>query len=382
MKLKIAFFFSVAALVMFFYACKKTNQSPENVELTDIPSLPASVYDYTVTTNDHKATLGRVLFYDRNLSVNNSVSCGSCHQQNRAFCDNHAVSTGVEGRQTPRNTPSIFGRNGRLFWDGRATTLTEMVLMPVQNHVEMRFNDLDALANKLSSVSFYPDLFNKAFGSKEITKEKIREALADFVMNFNFSNNKFFKVKLNKENYTPSEQLGHEVFFGKGLCSQCHKIDNGGNSGYGSTGEFNIGLNEVYTDKGVGSFVNMPSRDGNFMTPILLNVEFTAPYMHDGRFKTLEEVVEHYNSGIKSSKNLSPLLRDFSVINGLSEEQILQKYDLNGDGDIEDDEMLAFPPVKLNLSAAEKKGLVDFLKTLSDPNILSDDRFSNPFEKK
>jgi cytochrome c peroxidase len=174
------------------------------------------------------------------------------------------------------------------------------------------------------------------------------------------------------------------VFFGKGHCSECHHIEDpfpGGN-GYGFTDtDFNIGLDQTYQDNGVGSITNDPNDAGRFMVPVLLNVEFTAPYMHDGRFKTLEEVIEHYNSGIKNHPNLDFNLRDLSSLENLADEQILQLLDANHNGEIEQAEILVLPPVRLNLTSAEKKGLVDFLKTLSDPSIFSDKKFSDPFRK-
>ena len=145
--------------------------------------------------------------------------------------------------------------------------------------------------------------------------------------------------------------------------------------------EFNIGLDQVYQDNGVGEITKNTEDDGKFMVPVLLNVEYTAPYMHDGRFKTLEEVVEHYNSNIKNHPNLDVNLRDIDHIQNMSENDILALLDANHNGEIDFSEIRNIPPRKLNLNSAEKKGLVDFLKTLSDASIFTNKKFSTPFVK-
>jgi len=385
---------SLSALVLLMItlvviACKKLNLSSEREENTSKPMMPENPDDYKASFNDHLAALGRVLFYDKNLSINNSVSCGSCHQQARAFCDNQQFSTGVEDMKTTRNTPSIFAKQSSVFWDGRASNLRDLALRPVKNHVEMKFENLIALSAKLSSISYYPILFKRAFPSEtEIDSSMIQMALAEFLLNFDFSNNKFSKSRSNKAILNVSETLGETVFFGKGRCSQCHHIENNrffpndstaNMTGYGSThGSHNIGLNTVYADNGIGALTQNHFKDGEFMIPALLNVEYTAPYMHDGRFKTLEDVVEHYNSGIQDHPNLDMKLRAFDF-ESINEAGFLSRFDLNHNGFIDNFEIKAIPPVKLGLSPSEKKGLVDFLKTLSDPQIKTEYKFSNPF---
>ena len=388
---------SLSALVILLTAvviisCKKPDMNTTaNEEYTATPNLPDVPDDYKASYNDNLAALGRVLFYDKNLSLNNSVSCSSCHQQARAFCDNQQFSTGVENLKTVRNTPSIFAKQSRVFWDGRASSLEDLVLRPVKNHVEMKIDNLNNLAKKLSDLEYYPDLFKKAFPSKnKIDSTMIQLALNEFLINFDFSKNKFTQSRANTASLNASESLGESVFFSKGRCSQCHHIENrnvfpgdSSSTGYGVTNEsHNIGLNTVYVDNGVGAFTGNPSQNGEFMIPALLNVEFTAPYMHDGRFKTLEQVVEHYNSGIQNHPNLDIILRETGNLADMSDEELISKFDKNHNGFIEDFEIESIPPVRLGLSPSEKKGLVDFLKTLSDQNILSDPKFSNPFVMK
>lgn len=343
-------------------SCKKNDVKEDADNYSPTPVLPAVTDNYAASSNDRLATLGRVLFYDRNLSLNNSVSCGSCHQQSKAFCDNLQFSTGLQDGHTERNTPSIFAKTGRMFWDGRVSSVEDLVLRPIKNHVEMKFENLEALAAKISGLSYYPQLFNNAFGNTFVDSSRIKMALAEFLKNFNFSNNKFSRTEKNMAELTATESLGKTIFFGKGNCSGCHHIEGNNNgpifdsthTGYGFTDlNFNIGLDEEYADNGMGVISKISGDDGKFMVPVLLNVEYTAPYMHDGRFKTLEEVVEHYNSGIKDHRNLDFRLRDEST----------------------------FGPKHLHLSDAEKKGLVSFLKTLSDPTIFSEAKFKNPFTK-
>jgi cytochrome c peroxidase len=386
---------SLSALIIIFLtvliiSCKKTDRSSnENNSFLSEPTLPSQTYDYKKSSNDEMASLGRVLFYDKNLSLNNSVSCASCHQQIKAFCDNQQFSTGVEDLKTSRNTPSIFAKQSRVFWDGRAMSMFDLALRPVKNHVEMKLENLQDLVDKLSKLEYYPELFNKATGSSKIDTFTIATALSEFLRNFDFSANKFTKSRLNKAILNTTETLGESVFFGKARCSQCHHIESNSNfpgdtiniGGYGFTNEsHNIGLNTSYVDNGIGELTHSTDLNGMFMIPALLNVEYTAPYMHDGRFKTLEEVVEHYNSGIQNHPNLDIILRDIGNVEEMEDGELLIKFDKNKNGFIEPFEIAGIPPVKLNLSASEKKGLVAFLKTLSDPNIFVDQKFSNPFQ--
>ena len=378
MKNKIILFTFLAIGLML--ACKKMEvEEPENYSST--PVLPATPYSYPNSVNNHVATLGRVLFYDKNLSLNNSISCASCHQQAKAFCDNQQFSTGLEDLKTQRNSPSIFAKQGRMFWDGRAGGINSLVLRPIKNHIEMKFEDMNKLAAKLSKLPYYTDLFTNAYGSADVDSMKIQDALGSFIANFTFSNNKFSQSQFNPQALNASENLGKAVFFGKGKCSSCHHLTGPAN-GYGFTDDaFNIGLDVTYTDKGVGGISNNSMDDGKFMVPTLLNVEFTAPYMHDGRFNTLEDVVEHYNSGVKNHQNLDFSLRETGPLANMTQQQLLLQFDTDHDGVISETEIGSLPAQKLNLSLAEKKNLVDFLKTLSDGSILTDKRFKDPFKK-
>ena len=377
MKTKIALVIFLVVGIML--ACKK-NELDKTEAYSSSPELPVTPYTYQNSSNNYLATLGRVLFYDKKLSLNNSISCGNCHQQAKAFCDNQQFSAGLEDAKTQRNTPSIFAKTGRMFWDGRVASVNELVLRPIKNHVEMKFENLDKLSDKLSKIEYYPALFTSAFGSPDIDSSKIQTALAAFIKNFAFSNNKFTQSINNVHVLNASEQNGKALFFNKAKCSSCHHISGSAN-GYGFTDDaFNIGLDAVYNDNGMGAINNIESDNGKFMIPSLLNVEYTSPYMHDGRFKTLDEVVEHYNSGVKNHPNLDPNLRDVANLQNLTEQELLQLFDVNHNGEIDASEIASIPTQKLNLTVTEKKNLVDFLKTLSDGSILVDKRFSDPFK--
>jgi cytochrome c peroxidase len=315
-----------------------------------------------VTTNEG-ATLGRVLFYDTQLSANGTISCASCHQQDKGFSDDAVLSLGFEGGTTRRHSMSLvnarwYGR-GRFFWDERAATLEAQVLMPFQDPVEMGMT-LDAVVSTVQSQAYYPALFQDAFGSPDIDADRIARALAQFIRSIVSVNSRYdegramVNIPTNDfPNFTESENNGKRLFFrpvslGGVGCIGCHSTEAFINPDNGTT---NNGLDAASTDDlGVFEAINNPAFLGTFKVPSLKNIALTAPYMHDGRFATLEEVVEHYNSGIQDHPNLGNALRD-------------------GNGQ----------PVRLNLSAQEKTDLVNFLKTLTDETIATDARFSDPF---
>ncbi len=303
---------------------------------------------------DHGATLGRVLFYDKKLSVTNTVACASCHKQELAFADPVKGSEGINGQVTSRNSMAVVnvGFNNNLFWDSRAPSVKDLVSMPVSNHIEMGMENMKQVAQKLKKVDYYPALFEKAFGSTEITEERAVNALAQFVSAMVSSNSKWDEgAKTDFTNFTAQENMGRDLFFdAKAKCSQCHSGANFSapdepNDPYGGEvrGTANIGLDESYKDQGKG--------DGHFRIPTLRNAALTAPYMHDGRFATLAEVVDHYNENIKNHPNLDFRLRDqFGA------------------------------PQKLQLTIEEKQALVAFLQTLTDQKFTTDAKFSDPFK--
>ncbi|MBL0191613.1 MAG: cytochrome-c peroxidase [Saprospiraceae bacterium] len=337
----------------------------------DVPNfiLPTSIngMDNTPQNNlitNHGATLGRVLFYDKKLSANGTISCSSCHKQEKGFSDDIALSVGFNGSTTFRNSMTLinarYNKRGRFLWDEKASTLEEQVLLPFQNPVEMGLN-LDKLVKIVREQSYYPELFKKAFGNQEINSDKISKALSQFIRSIVSYSSKYdegravsFDQKVPFQNFTNEENLGKNLFFlnsqvGGGSCDGCHITEAFINSEFGTN---NNGLDaNSLTDLGVGGVFNEPLAIGHFKTTSLRNIELTAPYMHDGRFKTLEEVVEHYNSGIQNHPTLSTGLSDF-------------------DGN----------PIRLNFSDSQKAALVAFLKTLTDNKISIETKWSNPFK--
>jgi cytochrome c peroxidase len=366
--------------LLTFSACNKKNK---NTVEQDAPEIPDQMPDYKKSNNNALAYLGRVLFYDKKLSSNNSTSCGSCHKQQNAFADDAPMSEGVNGQLTHRNSPTVFPKNGRMFWDGRANSLNEMVIMPITNEVEMNMKSMNDVCSKLSNVSYYGTLFKKAYGIEKISTDKISRALAEFVRNFDFSENKFKSSLTSPNALSADEKSGKELFMGKAKCSSCHHVEpdsNFGNpgNGYGVTDDsHNVGLDYESVDKGCGDINKNHKENGEFMMPVLLNIELTAPYMHDGRLVSLEDVVEHYNSKVVLSPTLDWRLKDFSDLGTLN--NALMRLDLNHNNEIEEDEAPGRKAQNLKLTNTEKSQLVSFLKTLTDKNILSDSKFSDPF---
>ncbi|MDX1478761.1 MAG: cytochrome c peroxidase [Saprospiraceae bacterium] len=335
------------------------------------PVLPATLANYSepavessywvdesrFAVTDAGATLGRVLFYDKILSRTNKVSCATCHVQSAGFGDGTALSSGVHEQVLTRHTPALINLydDRMLFWDGRSKSLEDLVLRPVRNHQEMGLDDIEFLLAKLNKATYYPALFEQAFGSSDITQERVVDALAQFVRSMISARSKFDRVQAGIEEFNHLELLGQQVFFGEGRCYQCHLgqdfNERGGFFGGWDDPQANIGLDEVYADPGAGAFD--PEEVGEFKIPSLRNIAVTAPYMHDGRFSTLEEVIDHYNNNIQDHENLSFELRDWQT---------------GG-------------PARLGLDDQQVTALIRFLETLTDHAYLADERFSDPFER-
>lgn len=299
------------------------------------------------------AALGRVLFYDRNLSLNRRVSCASCHKQQNGFSDPDRFSRGFLGERTDRHSPGLtqarYYQRGRFFWDERAASLEDQVLQPIENEVEMGLS-LSELVLRLQDLPHYPPLFEQAFGSEEINADRIAKSMAQFIRAMVSYESPFDLAFSGNLEPDFSEALSEEELRGLGLfrgqpgingkairCDACHL-----SVAHISRQPENIGLDANLGDDGAG--------DGAFKAPSLRNVAVRAPFMHDGRFDTLEEVIEHYNSGIQDHPSLNRFLRD-------EEGQ----------------------PLRLNFTAEEKSSLVSFLRTLTDENFLDNPLFSNPF---
>jgi cytochrome c peroxidase len=322
--------------------------------------------------NNDKATLGRVLFYDTRLSENQSVSCASCHDQSLAFSDNVAFSEGFKGQRTKRNSIALgsvvsfasyysseenpFGI--RFFWDERARSSENQSALSIEDQIEMGMQ-LGDVKKRLQGIDYYEALFETAYGEEGITETTILDAVGEFINAIGSSNSKFDKAATasglhqpfrDLDGLTQIENEGKLLFMNN--CSNCH----GTSLSLPRIRTANIGLDASYQDQGVGAISNKSEDDGVFKVPALRNIELTAPYMHDGRFETLEEVIEFYSTGIQNHKNLHTELKEVDPVSG----QLV--------------------PRKFNFRTDEKEALIAFLKTLTDEEFLTAERFSNPFK--
>ncbi len=324
---------------------------PAHFTAANAPGGGAIAADNTPATNaitNAGATLGRVLFYDRRLSLNDRVACGSCHQQQFAFGDTARLSRGFADGLTGRHSMALanarFYANGRFFWDERAASLEDQVLQPIQNTTEMGMT-LPLLVTKLAVSPYYASLFQAAFGTAEITTDRVSRALAQFVRSMVSGTSKFDQAFSGPGApnftavFTANEVAGQALFTGAAGCVRCH-----GTNALISDNIHNTGLDATVTDVGAGN--------GRFKSPSLRNIAVRAPYMHDGRFATLEQVVEFYNSGVQANPNLDPRLR---APNGT--------------------------PQRLNLTATQKAQLVAYLRTLTDNAFMTNPKFASPFSR-
>jgi len=320
---------------------------------------------------DAIATLGRVLFYDVNLSIDNTVSCGSCHRQELAFSDNVAFSDGVNGTLTTRNSIALGvvssfynyanSPSSRLFWDRRALNLHDQMIGTLRNPNEMGM-EVDYMVEKLNKLDYYQVLSKKAFGTEEMDPKMALDALETFMSSIVANNTLFDAVQLKNQfvsrhgdwnGLTIEENQGKNIFMNH--CASCHKLNAVSNESNliamsdAVILQANNGLELNYTDKGMGEANSSPEFIGVFKIPGLRNIELTGPYMHDGRFNTIEEVIDFYSEGIQDHPNLHPLLKE----NGHAK--------------------------KLNLTEGDKHSLVQFLKTLTDHSMIRNEKWSDPF---
>jgi cytochrome c peroxidase len=287
--------------------------------------------------------LGRLLFYDRRLSGNNTASCSTCHQQRLAFTDGRQTGIGVSGQPLAFNSMSLanlmWGPK-HFFWDGRAPTLEAQVRVPIEHPDEMA-EDMDRLVAELGADERYRSLFNAAYG--EISAAAISRALASFLRTLISSNSRYDQFLRGEIELNAQEELGRKLFM-------AHPDVGFSNNGLDDEEQLKPGLQSVTRD---------PAHRGMFKVPTLRNIALTAPYMHDGRFATLEEVLHHYNGGIRKSSTLSPLIAEAT----------------NRDSE-------ALEEISLHLSEAEQAAIIAFLNTLTDNDFVTAERFSDPFVRK
>lgn len=364
------------------HSCKKDNVYIEDHEvLSTYLNIPPIPYNYSSPnlpgfyanqfiriqdntpadnpTTNWGATLGRVLFYDKQLSINQTIACASCHQQANGFTDTVQFSVGFNGQTTQRHSMAlanaVYYLNGRFFWDERAATLEEQVLQPIQDPIEMGMT-LSVLEERIQASTFYPILFKKAFENGEMNSENIAKALAQFVRSMVSYESKFDKgratvsdIYQDFSNFTTQENFGKTIFTTNQNinCFSCHNTE-----AFITDNPRNNGLYLTNPDVGVSIHTNNALDVGKFKAPSLKNVALRSKFMHDGSFSSLDEVIEHYNARIKPNENLDSHLIDFATGN----------------------------PIRMQLNPNEVEALKAFLHTLTDEKFVSDVKYGNPFK--
>lgn len=351
-------------VLLSFFACKKKEDSSTPAGTTAYQLEYPAYFGNSQNTPDNNPTtnegveLGRFLFYDTILSKDFTVSCASCHIQEHAFSDPNRLSEGVDGKLGTRQAMAIVNLlwQQHFFWDGRANSLESQALLPIENPVEMNLS-IDEAVKRLNESEFYLPKFQKAFAIETITQEHLAQAIAQFERILISGNSKYDQYKRNEYTLTASEERGMNLFFTHpeptqnlrgGNCNDCH-------SGFLTTdNEFhNNGLDANHdADKGREEFTGYSSDRGEFKTVTLRNIAVSAPYMHDGRFNTLTEVLDHYNEHIQQSPTLDLLIT-------------LGTNNVNG--------------TSLGLTDQEKLDIIAFLHTLTDNDFLTNENLSNPF---
>ncbi len=339
-----------ALLLLLFFGCNHgdnpTPTPPKDEYSLIVPKnfpQPKFTFDQNPITKEG-FELGRLLFYDPRLSSSGTIACGTCHRQLFAFADHgHDVSHGVGDKLGFRNTPAIqnLAFQPDFFWDGGVNHIELAPLNAIQNPVEMNEN-LANILTKLQGIPTYKQQFKTVFGSDSITSQRMLRALAQFTGMLVSSNSRYDNYIRGENNvvFTDSEKSGLALF--KAKCANCHATDLFTDHSFR-----NNGLDVTPTDKGRELITNNIADRGKFKVPSLRNVERTGPYMHDGRFYSLDAVLNHYASGVKESATLDPVLKNGTTLG-------------------------------IPLTDTEKKDLIAFLKTLTDPSYLIDKRFVDP----
>ncbi len=301
--------------------------------------------------------LGRMLFYEKLLSKDGIQSCASCHRQEHGFSDTTRFSIGVEGLPGKRQAMSVFNmawNSNEFFWDGRAHLLRDQAILPIQDELEMD-ETLENVLAKLNDTKIYRDQFTRVYGNDDITIDKMALAMEQFMLSIVSYNSKYDQWKAGSIELTESEERGRLLFeteynpffpqFSGADCAHCHGGANFENDLYMNNG---LDVDVDFIDIGREAVSGKPMDRARFKVPTLRNIELTAPYMHDGRFQTLEEVVDHYNEGIHPSSTI-------------------------------DEAILATSLTGLFLTEEDKVDLVNFLKTLTDESFVNDQRYMDPF---
>ncbi|MGD8374924.1 MAG: cytochrome c peroxidase [Acidobacteriota bacterium] len=292
-------------------ACSSKEEAPPGVEtvawevVVPLGLSPDLQEPADNPTTREKVELGRLLYYDPRLSVAGDVSCATCHHPEKGFTDNLPVSTGHEGQTGARSAPPVTNAtyNYVQFWDGRAGTLEEQALGPIENPVEMG-NTLEGMIANVKGIDGYGPLFEAAFGDPEVTADRVAKAIAAFERTVLSGNSKWDRFMAGDETaMSEAEVRGWELFKGKAQCTLCHAGQTFSDSDFHNLG---VGMAGPEPDLGRYEVTQADADRGAFKTPMLRDVTMTAPYMHDGSQATLEEVVEFYNQGGEPNEWLDP----------------------------------------------------------------------------
>ena len=326
------------AVILFLAACVSISATQTLHPAFYIPGgWPEPVYSFKNNPlNDAKILLGRALFYDTALSENNTISCSSCHLQYTAFAHvDHKLSHGINDRIGKRNAPALVNLawHSSFMWDGAVNHLDMQPLAPISNHDEMGSN-MESVVVRLRSKGIYPPLFKNAFGDSLVTGERILKAMSAFMVTIISSDSKYDKVMRGETSFDDQEKTGYEIF--KKNCAGCHTEPLFTNLQFESNG---LPVDTVLNDFGRMKVTGNSSDAYHFKVPTLRNIEFSYPYMHDGRFNTIRQVLDHYDAGTTT------LLKN-----------------------------------KISLSSSDKVDLTAFLLTLTDKKFLFNPEFSFPKE--
>ncbi|MBL4592650.1 MAG: cytochrome-c peroxidase [Flavobacteriales bacterium] len=359
--------FILLVITVSFYSCSKTEEpipTPEPTpqqpgQPTPAPLLIPQIFSQNILapfipSNNPQTiegvALGRKLFFDPILSGDGTQACADCHSPEFSFTDSNQFSTGITMQQGNRNSMAVFNVawnwNGKFFWDGRANSLEAQALGPVVNPIEMNNTWPNAVAS-LQADPNYPSLFNTAFGTSTIDSNLVAMAIAQFERTLISANSRFDQFLLGQIALTPQELNGFNLFMDEngGDCFHCH---GGANNPLWTDNDFhNNGLDATFTDNGRGIVTGNPADNGKFKSPSLRNLAYTAPYMHDGRFATLDEVLDHYSIGLVNSPTIDPLMK------------------FVGQGGVQ-------------LTPSEKADLKAFLLSLTDNDFITNPAFQDP----
>ena len=349
-------------MAVIISACNQ-DPDPDPVVYDDTPytldfgTFPPPTAQAANLLTAQKIVLGRMLFYETKLSSNLTQACADCHRQEHAFTDTAQFSVGAEGDIGGRQAMAIFNmawHSYGFFWDGRAPELHDQATQPIQNPVEMN-ETIPSVIAKLSADQSYKDQFVRAFGDETITEERMGEAMEQFMFTFISNDSKYDRFLAGSATLTASEERGRALYFAEyneffpnesgADCAHCHSGITFENDQYMNNG---LDAEANFDDLGRFEETDDAADKAKFKVTSLRNIEMTPPYMHDGRFQTLEEVVDHYNNGIEQSSTLDPALN-------------------------------ATTATGLMLDAQEKADLVAFLKTLTDQTYLNNPDFASPF---